>query len=107
MVIVRSPSPASSLATLSHTVVPSSGRLWGDDATEGTPPPDLRRSGGGGGGGGGGVGGKASETFKARERRKKGGGVRTWGGRRRPHPDTTALADWIETNTNLLHVSPW
>ncbi len=101
VVIVRSPSPASSLATA--TVAAATGRLWGDDATEGTPPPDWRRTGGGGGGG---IGTKASEALKARGGRKKGG-IRTWVGGRRPHRDTTELADWIETNTNLVHVSPW
>lgn len=93
-VAVRSPSPASSLAS-GVGVRAAAGRLWGDDAIEGTLPSEHQ-----GGGGRGRVG------WKERAGRKKGGKLGTWGKKRKPRRDKE-LADWLETNTNLVNVSPW
>eukprot|EP00752_Nemacystus_decipiens_P006156 g5554.t1 len=91
-VVGRAPSPASSLAS-GVGVTAVAGRLWGNNATGGAPPSEQQ------GGGGKGLG------LEAKGFRKKGGKVGSWG--RRTSRLETELADWLETNTNLVNVSPW
>lgn len=91
-VVTRSPSPASSLAS-GVGLTAATGRLWGDNATEGTLPSEQQ------GGDGKGLG------LKARAGKKKRNKLGTWG-QRKPRRDAE-LTDWLETNTNLVNVSPW
>lgn len=86
--VVRSPSPASSLAS-GVAATAAAGGMWG---ARGTMP--CRPQGGGGG----------ELGLKARPGRKKGL-LGTWG-HRKPRRDAE-LADWLETNTNLVNLSPW
>ena len=76
--------------------------MWGKDRDGGV----LMGTGGRGGGGGVVEGGKPLAH--------RGKGVKTgrWGqlgglGRKRRTCRDAELADWIETNTNLVNVSPW
>lgn len=102
-VMFRSPSPATSLATTADVargeagVAATAGGLWGGEASG--------CGGRGGGGGGGDVESRTSVGYKARDKNKGRRGLRTWGKRRqRSH---TELAEWIESNTNLMNLAPW
>ena len=91
-VVIRAPSPASSLAS-GVGVKAAAGRLWGDRVTEGPLPPERQ------GGRGKGLG------WKVKAGRRKGGKLGSWGQRKARRE--MELADWLETNTNLVNVSPW
>lgn len=94
-VVVRSPSPASSLASgVGVGVGAAAGRLWGDVESQGTLSSEQR-----------GDGGDKGLGLEARADKKKGRKLGTWG-QRKPRRDRE-LVDWLETNTNLVNVSPW
>lgn len=90
-VVVRAPSPASSLASGVEAKA-AAGRLWGDNATEATLPSGQQR------------GGDKGPGMRARAGRRMGKPV-TW--RQRKARRDTELADWLQTNTNLVNVCPW
>lgn len=97
-VVVRAPSPASSLAS-GVGVTAAAGRLWGDIAAEGMPPSEQQQQQQGGGG-------RGLFGLKAKARMNlKGGKLGGWGQRKARRE--TELADWLENNTNLVNVSPW
>eukprot|EP00903_Cladosiphon_okamuranus_P018176 g16723.t1 len=99
VVVVRSPSAASSsLASgVGAKAKAAAGRLWGDNAVEGTLTSEPQ--------GGGGKGLPVGLKARATARKVKAGKLGTWGkheGRR-----DMELADWLESNTNMVNVSPW